>query len=91
MALYQGTGFLTNTFKATKEARWFSFKERTPLYSWDSRQISPGMSLNTVLNILMIFSFLFAKVGCRVPAFLNVAVKAHTVISLLCKAQWCAV
>lgn len=77
MALYQGIGFLTNIFKATKETRWFSFKGRTPLYSWDSRQISPGMSSNAVLNILMILSVLFAKAACRVPAFLNAAVESQ--------------
>lgn len=72
MALYQGIGFLTNTFKATNATRWFSFKGQTPFYSWDSKQISPGMSENAVLNLLLMLSVLFAKAAHRVPALLNV-------------------
>lgn len=86
MALYQGIGFLTNTFKATKEMRWFSFKGRSPLYSWDSRQISPGMSSNAVLNVLMMVSVLFVKAAHGVPAFLSGAVDLHArFVSLLCE------
>jgi len=87
MALYQGIGFLTNTFKTTKNTRWFSFIEQTPIYSWDSLQISPGMSSSAVLSILMILSVLFAKAACGVPAFLNVGVELHGFLSLFCKAQ----
>lgn len=80
MRLYQGIGFLTNTFKPTKEIRWFSFKGQTPLYSWDFRQISPGMSLNAVLNIFVMLSVLFAKVTHGILAFLNVLAKLHLLV-----------
>lgn len=80
MRLYQGIGFLTNTFKTTKEMRWFSFKGQTPLYSWDSRQISPGMSSNAVLNVFMMLSVLFAEAAHGILAFLNVLVKLHLLV-----------
>lgn len=80
MRLYQGIGLLTNTFKTTKEMRWFSFKGQTPLYSWDSRQISPGMSSNAVLNIFMMLSVLFAEAAHGILAFLNVLVKLHLLV-----------
>lgn len=80
MRLYQGIGFLTNTFKTTKGMRWFSFKGQTPLYSWDSRQISPGMSSNAALNIFMMLSVLFAEAAHGILAFLNVLIKLHLLV-----------
>lgn len=80
MKLYQGIGILTNTSKTTKKMSWFSFKGQTPLYSWDSRQISPGMSSNAVLNIFMMLPDLFAEAANGILACLNVLAKLHVLV-----------